>query len=105
MLFTVKERLLLLNALPCNSGSVIFVRIIKQFRDALSFSEQEAEMLKFSFAENQTTWEDDGTQKEIEVGPKVLDFIKSGLQRIDSQERVTEDLLPLFDRFVDSARD
>lgn len=100
MLFSVKERLLLLNVFPPTSGNIIFVRIIRQFRDALSFSEEEAARLKFSFVENQTSWEDDGSEKEIECGPQVLEFIKRGLQALDAQERVTEDLLPLFDRFV-----
>lgn len=99
MLFSTKERLLLLNVLPPTSGSIIFVRIIRQFREALSFSEEEATRLKFTFVENQTSWEDDGSEKEIECGPQVQQYIKSGFQLLDSEERVTEDLLPLFDRF------
>lgn len=100
MLFSTKERLLLLNVLPQTSGSVIFVRIIRQFREDLSFSEEESLALKFVLDGANTSWTDDGSEKEIECGPQVLDYIKRGLLALDAQERVTEDLLPLFDRFA-----
>lgn len=102
MLFSVKERVQLLSMLPPTSGGILFVRIMRQFREALSFDETEAKMLGIQTSpDGRCTLRDDASySKEIDCGAQVEAFIVATLKALDEGQILTEDQVSLFDRFV-----
>jgi len=99
MLLTVKERLLLLNILP-REGDLSTIRIIAKLRASLSFSEEEHQALKFNQAPEGFTWEPSAPQTaEIDIGPKAQTVVRDNLDRLNSEKKLTEDYLPVWDKF------
>lgn len=101
MLFTVKERILLLGVLPPTSGSALYLRIIRKLREDLSFSEDEAAALNIHEQDGMLLF-NNGPEKEIEVGPVAVEFIAKSLREMDQSGRLSEDSLGLFERFVEA---
>lgn len=100
MTLTIKERLILLNALP-REGDITSLRIVRQLRESLSFSEGDHERLGIKIGEGgQISWRDDIPQEsEVEVGRKAADLIETTLRDLDKQKKLTEDYLTLWDKF------
>jgi hypothetical protein len=100
MMFSVKERLILLNILP-ERGDILSLRLTRKFREALSFSEEEHAALQFQELPNQVKWNVAIEQpKEIEVGPKLHEVIAAALKAIANNPDLSGAHLDLYDRFV-----
>lgn len=101
MILSVLERLVLLNVLP-REGTVTTVRIVRELREALSFSEEEHERLKFRKADGGTQWDDEAERdEEISIGPRAHTLIAETLEKMNSEEKLTEDYLGAWEKFVD----
>ena len=100
MRLTIKERLILLNVLP-REGDITSLRIVRQLRESLSFSEGDHERLGIKLGEEgKITWREDVPQEsEVEVGRKAADLIEVALRDLDKQKKLTEDYLTVWDKF------
>jgi len=98
---SVLERLVLLNVLP-REGTVTTVKIVRELRETLSFSEEEHAALKFERTESGgTEWDTGGEKdKEIDFAPRALALVVETLERMDKEQKVTEDYLSIFEKFV-----
>jgi hypothetical protein len=95
----VVDRLTLLDVLP-KEGNYLTLKIVRQLRESLSFSEEELKNLQFTATENQINWDvkaDIG--REIPVGEKAEEIITESLKALDAQGKLNEQTVGLFERF------
>ena len=99
MKLTVLERLTLLNTLP-KEGDYTTLKIIRKLQDDLSFSEDEHKILQFQQEGEMLKWNplDD---KEVAIGEKATDAIKSALKRLDETKQLRIDQVELYERFIE----
>ncbi len=100
MLLSIHERLSLLNMLP-REGSVITLRILRDFQHDLAVTEEEKKKIKLKEANGTLTWDDTlETAKEIEVGDTMKELIVAALKARDASKKLTMQQLPLYERFL-----
>jgi len=101
VLLTVSERMALLSILPREKG-IVTLRIVRQLREDLSFSEEEIHTLELREEGGRTLWRADKAEpKEVSVGEKATDVVVAALREADREERLVEAHIPLWDRFVE----
>ncbi len=99
MELTVGERLLLLDILPVQ-GSMVTLRIVRELREALSFDEAEHVTLNLREDGNIVRWDTAQAQdKEIPIGPKAMDLIRTRIKELSEDNALRLDHLPLCDKF------
>ena len=95
----VRERLVLLGILPAE-GSLATIRIVRELREALSFSEAEHEDLQMKQVDNQIRWEEGAVpDKKLDIGPKAAEVIRAAIKKLDDEKKLTADHLELVDLF------
>ncbi len=102
MQLQVSERLILLNIIP-GEGDITTLRIIQQLRTDLSFSEDEHKALEFQVGEGGAVhWKTDAdVGKDVEIGEKAHDIIKSRLEELSNQKKLQLQHMALYERFVE----
>ena len=96
----IRDRMVLLNILP-PTGDITTLRIVRQLREALSFSEQEHAEFGIQQAGEMICWNPGvSAEKEIEIGPKALAIIQKTLGDMNKKELLREEHVPLYERFV-----
>ena len=96
----VGDRIVLLAILP-TEGDILTVRIIHDLKQALSFSEGEHKSLQIKMEGDKITWDGADGAKEIPIGPRAHTLIAETLEGLDKEEKITEDHLGLWEKFVD----
>ena len=101
MQLSITERILLLSSLP-KEGSIATVRLVRELRESLSFSEDEHQELGLIFNEQGARWDQSKNdyRKEVAIGSTMEALIKSSLHGLDKQKKLTEAHIDLFERFV-----
>ncbi len=100
MTLAVLERLLLLNLLP-PEGDITTVRVVHRLRQDLSFSEEELGALHLRTVEDEIKWEPEADPlKDVPVGAKAREVIGKLLTRLSKSEKLTEQHLALYEKFV-----
>lgn len=96
---SVKSRLMLLGILP-PQGDLTTIRIVRELREGLSFSEGEHKDLQMAQNGGQVTWQEGAIpDKVLDIGPKAAEVIRAGFKTADDEKRLTEDHLGLIDLF------
>lgn len=99
MPLTVKDRLVLLNILP-ETGDLTTIRIVRELREALSFSEAEHADLQMVQDGGMVRWVEGAIpDKAVDIGPKAGDTIRAALGKLDKEKKLTADHLDLCDLF------
>ena len=115
MQLTVFERLTLLNILP-REGNFLTLKIIREMREGLSFSEEEHKVLQFKKAGDKVILED-GTEgvvpegkvvwnmagdlvKDVGFGEKATDIVVERLKALDKEKKLTDAHFSLYEKFV-----
>lgn len=104
MKLTIIERLMALGLLP-KEGDFTTLKIVRQVREDLSFSEEEHAALKFESKEDGVlAWQVDGVaadvlNKEIEIGAKASKVIADSLEKLDKEKKLTEQHFSLYEKF------
>lgn len=93
---------MLLNILP-REGTIMTIKIVRELREALSFSEAEHKSLNFQKLEDGgMQWDEKAIgDKEVPVGPRAHALIVETLERLDKEKKLTEDSLSVWDKFVE----
>jgi hypothetical protein len=101
MILTVGERIRLLTILP-DQGDLTTIRIVRQLRESLSFSEEEHAEYGITLDGGMIHWrtEADAAGKNIVIGPKATDVIRAKLAELDKAKKLTEAHLSLCDKFA-----
>jgi hypothetical protein len=118
MQLNVHQRLVLMNILPPQSGSLTSLRIIRKFREELSFDEAEHVQLQFANAgekawdgtvvpDGQISWAPIPILKDVEIGPVARRAITAAINRLSEMaERgqgpgLEEAMLAFLEQFLE----
>jgi hypothetical protein len=102
MELTVAERLTLLNGLP-KQGDITTIKIIRQLREKLSFTELEHARYNFRQDGDLLKWDNGNEAAEIsDIGNKAKSIIVGVLQAADKEGTLTEEHISLWDKFVET---
>lgn len=96
-------RLRLLGILP-PQGGLATIRLVRDLRERLSLAKREAEGLEVQQGDGTITWNaEKDREKEFSFSGFEIELIVASLRKIEKEERLTPDLLALWDQFVDGA--
>jgi hypothetical protein len=96
----ITDRVVLLNILP-KEGSVVVLRLIRDLQRELGFSEEEIAEIGFSDGDRGLRWEKN-IEKDVEIGPEAQKIIVAAFKRLDDAGKLIMDMLPVYEKFVDS---
>ena len=102
MKLTVFERVVLLGILP-EQGNFLTLKIVRQLREGLSFTETELKALDLKQNGDQVTWNPaaanpEGT--EIIIGEKATDIIVEALKKLNDEGKLMEQHFTLYEKFI-----
>ena len=104
MKLTIIERITLSPLLP-ESGSFVNLKLVREAREVLSFTQEEHDLYKFQTdPDNIIRWtipeniDPEGT--EIELSDVAMDMIKDALIELNNKEQLFERHLSLYEKFV-----
>lgn len=101
MEITVKDRLALLDILP-KEGNIITLKVMRELRESLSFSEEEIKQYDLRVTDKgMVSVRTDMllSVKDIQMGDKAKEIIQDTLKKLNSQNRLKEDHINLWDKF------
>ena len=99
MLLSVLERVILGQILPSESNFAT-LRIVRDLRGQLSFSEAELAEFSIKQAGEQLTWDPASAEKEIEIGERATDLIVESLKKLNDEKKLSEQHFSLYEKFV-----
>ena len=106
MQLNVQERFALLSLLP-TQGDFVTLRVVRELREALSFSDEEHKRLQFKWVDDgRVTWEasaDEG--EEFDFGWKQMQIINETLEKADTEKRLKMDELSVYEKFKEARSD
>ena len=95
----VFDRLMILNNLPAE-GNLTTIKIVRELREALSFTEDEHAMLNFVTEDGVVRWS--GPQDyevEIPIGAKGSEMIRKAFEALSKEEKLTVQHLSVCEKF------
>ncbi len=100
MELSVPERLAMLNLLP-QQGNFVTLKLLRELREALSFTDEEVEKFKVKVANERITWDNSATvDREIEIGSTMTTLIAETLRKLDKAKQLTNAHMSLYEKFV-----
>lgn len=100
MLFDVAERLTLLNLLP-REGNFITLKLLRELRESLSFTDKEVAQFKVKAANDRITWDNSASvDKEILIGDTMTNVIVEVLTKLDKAQKLADAQMGLYEKFV-----
>ena len=110
MELNIVERIALLNVLP-NEGNIITLRILKDLRSALSFTEGELEKFKmktttFPDGRMSIVWDEDFNKEtsEIEIGKAAHGIVVQALTSLDRRQQLKTEAITIYEKFVEAKK-
>lgn len=101
MKLSVFERMILLNILP-REGDYTTLKIVRNLRDDLSFSEEEHKVLQFKQEGDTMFWKTDADKpKDVSIGEKAKDIIITVLKKLNDEKKLTDQHFGLYEKFVE----
>lgn len=106
MRLTIKERLILLSILPAE-GSFLTLRLVRELREALSFSEEELAAFKLIVEGERASWDEAPAPEgvDIPVGERMTELIAQQLGELDRACKLTDDHFSLCEKFLDTDKE
>jgi hypothetical protein len=94
------ERLTLLSILPAE-GNFLTLKLVRELREMLSFSELENKRLSFVQDGDQVRWDESGDiLKDCDIGEKMTDLIVETLEELNKKEQLKLQMFSLYEKFV-----
>lgn len=104
MKLNVLERLTLMGILPQSENYATF-KIVADLKTQLSFSEKEIKDFGVEFKGDQVSWNPlKIKEKDIEIGEALRGIIVVVLQKLDSDKKIDEKNISLYEKFVLSVK-
>ena len=107
MILSVFERAVLMNVLP-KEGNFTNLKALRVLKENLSLSEDENKIYQPQIIEGKFFWktqDDEGNpipqNKEIEIGEIVTELIKKTLKNLNSQNKLKEEHISLYEKFIE----
>ena len=100
MKLSVLDRILLLNILPAE-GDLTTIKIIRELKEALSFSEEEHKALEIKMQEGRVFWNPAASvEKDVKIKDKAKETIVTALKDLDTKQKITVEIIPLYEKFI-----
>jgi hypothetical protein len=100
MKLSVKDRIVLLGILPA-TGDFLTLKIVRQLREELSFTEEETKILNLQNDGQQVKWDAEADpMKDVQIGEKATDLIVASLKKLDEKKELTQETFELYEIFV-----
>jgi len=101
MKLDVSERINLLSILP-QEGSFLTLKIVRELRENLSFTEEEHKKFQFkNLSDNRISWNTkEAKENNIEIGKKAESIIREKLEELDEQKKLKNEHFTLYEKFV-----
>ena len=99
MKFNVSARLRLLGILP-EQGNLLTLKIVRELREALSFSEKEHKDMNIVFKDDRITWSDKAKDKTIKFGDQGKELVEKRLRELNDKDELTLPDLDLWEKFI-----
>jgi hypothetical protein len=97
---SVKDRVVLLSTLAAVTGNLTELRILRELRENLSFSEEEHAALSIAEREGRLYWNTDADQpREVEIGNVARRLIVRRLKELNREGKLADDHLDVIDKF------
>jgi len=101
MKLQVIDRITLLNILP-EKGDFVTLKIVRQLREELSFSEDEIATLGLKSDGGRITWNTAvDPMKDVAIGEKATDLIVDTLKKLNEKKELNQQLFGLYEAFVE----
>jgi hypothetical protein len=98
MEFSIGERITLLSVLP-PEGDLLTMRVVRDARNALGFTEEEHKLYQFKQSGNSITWSHGEEKKDIPFGDKAKGIVKDALDKLSKDGKLRMEHLDLYDKF------
>ena len=102
MLFSMRDRFILLNILPAE-GDFTTVKIVHDLRQGLAPSEKEVKGCKIRSENGQILWDEvaekKNKHKEVAIGEKAFEIIKEQFKILDEKKKLTVGHIETYMRF------
>jgi len=85
-------------------GSVMTIRILRDLKDELGFSEEEVKKSKLKEVPGGVQWDAgvvEKMHKDVPMGEKARDIIRESLEGLEKQKKLKLKFLDLYERFVE----
>jgi len=103
MKLTVFERITLLNVLGYFQGDFTTLKIVRELKESLSFTEEEHKALDLRIENGQAYWISEADEaKDIPVGDKAAEIIREQLTGLNERKMLTDDHYSLYVKFVEA---
>ena len=99
MKLSISDRLILLGVLP-KEGDFTTLKILRQMKDDLSFSEEEHKKLNFRQEGETILWDAELEDKEVTFGEKATDIIVDAFKKLNDQKKLRIEHMELYEKFV-----
>ena len=97
MELSIKDRIVLLNILP-KEGNLTTIRQLRELREALSFSDDEAASLEMHEDEGRIFWNGEVT-KDVTIGARMMTLIADEFDALDKGGRFKDEMLDTYEKF------
>ena len=98
MNLTIADRLVVLDILPA-TGDILTVKIIRDLRHSLEFTEEELKECNITQDTDRVIWDKD-IEKDIDISPKALSIIVEALEQYNKDKKLTLAHLPVYEKFI-----
>jgi len=101
MILSIKERLVLNMVMEQQAGRFDTLKLIRKLREDLSFSEPEIKEINLRSEDGAGFRWDKEVEKDIPIGDVVMAAIKKQFQKLDREERLMEDHMDIYTKFME----
>ena len=101
MELTVLERLMIQNLLP-TEANFLTLKLMRTFREDLSFSEDELKMLNLRQEGDQVKWNEGiDLTKDVKVGETMLNMLTEILKKLNDENKLTNEHFSIYEKFME----
>ena len=101
MILSTKERLVLSMIMEQQAGRFDTLKLLRKFREDLSFSEAEIKEINLRTEDGTGFRWDKEAKKDVSIDDIVMDMIRKQFQKLDREEKLMEDHMDLYTKFVE----
>ena len=98
MELNVGQRLALLSVVPTEGVRMTDLRIARELRFKLGFTEEEQQQFQFREENERLVWDDD-VSVDIKIGPRAHVLIQDALKKMDEEKTLTVDHVDVWELF------
>jgi hypothetical protein len=88
-----------LGILP-EKANLLTLKIVRELREELSFSEDEHKAMKIVVKEDRITWSDKAEDKDVDTGAQAKELIEKTLRELNEKDELTLPDLALWEKFI-----